>query len=67
MSVPVPNQLHRGRRSAAMDLKHPAAIAVILRLVERADALVEGFRPGTMERGFGADAIAELRHAGAVG
>jgi alpha-methylacyl-CoA racemase len=58
---PVPNQLHRGRRSVAMDLKQPAAIAAILRLVERADVLVEGFRPGTMERlGLGPDACAEV-------
>jgi alpha-methylacyl-CoA racemase len=40
----------RGRRSLALDLKSPAAIAAVLRLVERADALIEGFRPGVMER-----------------
>jgi alpha-methylacyl-CoA racemase len=58
---PVLNQLHRGRRSVAMDLKHPAAIAAILRLVERADVLVEGFRPGIMERlGLGPDACAAV-------
>jgi alpha-methylacyl-CoA racemase len=54
---PVPNHLHRGRRSVAVDLKHPAAVAAVLRLVEQADVLVEGFRPGTMERlGLGPDA-----------
>jgi alpha-methylacyl-CoA racemase len=56
---PVPNPLHRGRRSVAMDLKNPAAVTAILRLVERADVLVEGFRPGTMERlGLGPGACA---------
>jgi alpha-methylacyl-CoA racemase len=52
----VPNPLHRGRRSVAVDLKRPAAVAAILRMVESADVLVEGFRPGTMERlGLGPD------------
>lgn len=40
----------RGRRSLTLDLKSPAAIGAVLRLVERADVLVEGFRPGVMER-----------------
>ena len=42
--------LARGRRSIALDLKAPGAIEVVLALVARADALVEGFRPGVMER-----------------
>jgi alpha-methylacyl-CoA racemase len=42
--------LARGRRSVAVDLKKPDAVAAVLRLVERADALIEGFRPGVMER-----------------
>lgn len=42
--------LNRGRRSLALDLKTPAGIELVLRLVEKADALVEGFRPGVMER-----------------
>ncbi|MEQ9331866.1 CaiB/BaiF CoA-transferase family protein [Thalassobaculum sp.] len=47
---------HRGRRSAAIDLKQPEGVALALDLVARADALVEGFRPGTMERlGLGPD------------
>src|SRR6476646_6505702 len=47
----------RGRRSVAVDLKHPAGPEVVLRLVERADALIEGFRPGVTERlGVGPDA-----------
>lgn len=40
----------RGRRSIAIDLKHPDGVAVLLDLVESADALIEGFRPGVMER-----------------
>ncbi len=42
--------LARGRRSLALDLKKPAALETMLRLVERADVLLEGFRPGVMER-----------------
>lgn len=49
--------LNRGRRSVAMDLKQPAAVQAVLRLVGQADALVEGFRPGVAERlGLGPDA-----------
>lgn len=48
--------LHRGRRSIGVDLKKPEGVAAILKLVERADALFEGFRPGVMERlGLGPD------------
>ena len=48
--------LLRGRRSVAIDLKHPDGIATLLDLVEAADALIEGFRPGVMERlGAGPD------------
>jgi len=47
----------RGRRSLALDLKHPAARDTVLQLTERADILIEGFRPGVMERlGLGPDA-----------
>jgi alpha-methylacyl-CoA racemase len=42
--------LGRGRRSVAVDLKAPAGADVVLRLVEGADALLEGFRPGVAER-----------------
>jgi alpha-methylacyl-CoA racemase len=42
--------LNRGRRSLALDLKRPGATAVALRLIGQADALIEGFRPGVMER-----------------
>ncbi len=42
--------LNRGRKSLALDLKQPEAIETVLRIVETADMLVEGFRPGVMER-----------------
>ncbi|MEZ5491721.1 MAG: CaiB/BaiF CoA-transferase family protein [Gammaproteobacteria bacterium] len=42
--------LNRGRKSLALDLKHPAAIATVLSMVAKADLLIEGFRPGVMER-----------------
>jgi alpha-methylacyl-CoA racemase len=42
--------LLRGRRNVALDLKHPDGVATLLELVASADALIEGFRPGVMER-----------------
>ena len=42
--------LNRSRPSIAVDLKHPDGVETVLRLVERADALIEGFRPGVTER-----------------
>src|ERR1700744_3089796 len=46
----------RGRRSVALDLKNPEAVETCLKLVESADILFEGFRPGVMERlGLGPD------------
>jgi alpha-methylacyl-CoA racemase len=48
--------LLRGRRSIVIDLKSPVGKALAQRLVERADALIEGFRPGVTERlGLGPD------------
>jgi alpha-methylacyl-CoA racemase len=48
--------LGRGRRRIAIELKHPEGVELVMALVERADVLVEGFRPGTMERlGLGPD------------
>jgi alpha-methylacyl-CoA racemase len=48
--------LRRGRRAIGIDLKHPRGAEVLLRLVDGADALVEGFRPGVAERlGIGPD------------
>ena len=42
--------LNRGRPSVALDLKHPDAVETVLTLVEGADVLVEGMRPGVTER-----------------
>jgi alpha-methylacyl-CoA racemase len=42
--------LRRGRKSIALDLKKPEAVAAAKKLIAQADVLVEGFRPGTMER-----------------
>ena len=48
--------LNRGRRSVAFDLKKREAIEAVMKLVEKADALIEGFRPGVTERlGLGPD------------
>ncbi|AWQ03749.1 CaiB/BaiF CoA transferase family protein [Bordetella bronchiseptica] len=47
----------RNRKSIRVDLKDPAAVEMVLALLEQADALIEGFRPGVMERlGLGPDA-----------
>lgn len=49
----------RNRRTLALDLKHQAGLDCALRLIEQADALIEGFRPGAMERlGLGPEACA---------
>ena len=53
LGVPRPlryDLLLRGRKCLAVDLKHPDGKALALRLIERADALIEGFRPGVTER-----------------
>jgi alpha-methylacyl-CoA racemase len=48
--------LARGRRSVGVDLKSPDGVETVLRLVEQADAFIEGFRPGVTERlGIGPD------------
>lgn len=54
--TPPADLLARGRRSVAVDLKHPDGVATVLDLVAGADGLIEGFRPGVMERlGLGPD------------
>ncbi len=47
---PPPDVLGRGRTSIGVDLKHPDGVETVLRLVEQADGLIEGFRPGVTER-----------------
>ncbi len=55
-SPPLWDVVGRGRRSVGVDLKHPQGREAVLRLVEQADALIEGFRPGVTERlGIGPD------------
>ena len=44
------NVLNRGRKSIAVDLKNPRGVETTLRLIEQADVVLEGFRPGVMER-----------------
>lgn len=56
------DMLSRGKRSMALDLKHPDAAPTILRMAESADVLIEPFRPGVMERlGVGPD-VARARN-----
>ena len=56
--------LNRGKRCIGVDLKQAEGVAAVLRLVERADALLEGNRPGVMERlGLGPDVCLEKNPA----
>ena len=59
LGVPRPlkyDLLKRNRQAIALDLKDPEAIGLVLDIVAQADAIVEGFRPGVMERlGLGPD------------
>jgi len=53
--------LNRGRPSIALDLKKPQAVETVRRLVQQADVLIEGFRPGVMERlGLGPEDCAKV-------
>ena len=53
--------VNRGKKSVALNLKEPGASDVVLRLLEKADGLIEGFRPGVMERlGLGPDACLDV-------
>ena len=57
----------RGRRSVTLDLKRPDGVAAAIALGAKADAVIEGFRPGVMERlGLGPDVLlaAEIRLGG---
>ncbi|MGH9300569.1 MAG: CaiB/BaiF CoA transferase family protein [Acidimicrobiales bacterium] len=56
-STPAWDVMNRGRRSIGVDLKNPDGVETVLKLVESADALIEGFRPGVAERlGIGPEA-----------
>lgn len=56
--------VNRNKRAVRLDLKHPAGRDALLALVRRADVLVEGFRPGVMDRlGLGYETLAALRPA----
>lgn len=57
---PPKDVLARGRRSVAVDLKNPDGIETVLQMVEQADVIIEGFRPGVMERlGLGPEVCLE--------
>ena len=59
-TAPHVDLMNRGRRSVAVDLKHPDGVALVLRLVDGADGLMEGFRPGVAERlGLGPEVCLE--------
>lgn len=48
---------NRGKQSICIDLKHPESQALVFKLIEQVDVLIEGYRPGVMERlGYGPDA-----------
>jgi alpha-methylacyl-CoA racemase len=56
-SKPNLEAMYRGRRSIGVDLKNPEGVETVLTLVEQADGLIEGYRPGVTERlGIGPDA-----------
>ena len=58
------NILNRGKRSVALDLKDPQAVDAVLRIIDGADALIEGMRPGVMERlGLGPEVCLARRPA----
>ncbi|KGB82438.1 carnitine dehydratase [Rhodovulum sp. NI22] len=56
----------RSKRSVALNLKHPEGVATALRIIEAADILIEGFRPGVMEKlGLGPE-VCHARNPGLV-
>ena len=55
------NAMNRDRRSIALDLKSAAALDIVKMLISKADGVIEGFRPGVMERlGLGPEVIREI-------
>ena len=60
--------LARGRKSIAVDLKNPEGVETVLKLVETADVLIEGFRPGVTERlGLGRKCVSSAIRASSTG
>ncbi len=60
--------LHRGRVAVEVDLKAPADVAAVLDLAVKADAVIEGFRPGVLERlGLGPDVLRAANPALVIG
>ena len=63
IGIPVPPEfdlLNRNKKSLAIDLKSPDGVATVLDLIGKSDVLIEGFRPGVMERlGLGPDVCLE--------
>ena len=58
------DMMRRGKKPVAIDLKSPAGIELVLAMVEQADVLIEGFRPGVMERlGLGPEVCLERNKA----
>jgi len=54
--APPADLLNRGRKSIGVDLKHPDGVATVMKMIESADLLIEGMRPGVAERlGIGPD------------
>lgn len=59
-AAPPADLLARGRQSIGVDLKNPAGVDAVKRLIDRADVVIEGFRPGVVERlGIGPDVCLE--------
>jgi alpha-methylacyl-CoA racemase len=59
--APAYEVMNRGRKTIAVDIKKPEAVEIVKRLVGDADALIEGFRPGVMERlGLGPEELAKV-------
>ena len=55
------SMINRNKRSLAINLKHPSGQALVLKLVETADVLLQNYRPGKMEKiGLGYDAVKEV-------
>ena len=58
--------INRNKESLTLDLKQPGGRAILERLLDRADVLVENFRPGTMDRAWGFDTTRSRREVSAA-